>query len=144
MRSRPLAVLAVALALAGVGAAAMAQQPAKIPAGAKVYLAPMNGFESDLRSALAAKKVPLEVVSDRKEADYEITGTSESQKASTAKKVILWDWHSNEQASIAIADIKTGVVVFAYSVNKPSSAHGKRSTAEACAKHIRKDAIAAR
>jgi hypothetical protein len=28
-------------------------------------------------------------------------------------------------------------VVFAYSVNKQSSAHGKRSTAEACAKHLK-------
>jgi len=64
-----------------------------------------------------------------------ITGTSETEKAGTAKKAIMMNWHSNEQASITVIDNKSGDVVFAYSVNKKSSAHGKRSTAEACAKH---------
>jgi hypothetical protein len=50
---------------------------------------------------------------------------------------MMLDWHSNEQASITVSNIKSGEVVFAYSVNKPSSAHGKRSTAEACAKHLK-------
>jgi len=109
----------------------------KIPAQSKVYLAPMGGWESDLKTALQSKKVPVEVVAERDKADYEITGTSESQKASTAKKLIMGDWHSNEQASITVTEIKSGEVVYAYSVNKQSSAHGKRSTAEACAKHLK-------
>lgn len=50
----------------------------------------------------------------------------------------MLNWHSNEQASIQVADLGSGEVVFAYSVNKKSSAHGKRSTAEACAKHLKK------
>lgn len=115
----------------------------KIPAHAKVYLAPMGGFENDLKAAFESKKVPLEVVAERDKADYEIMGTSETQKASAAKKAIMWDWHSNEQASITVSEIKSGEVVFAYSVNKQSSAHGKRSTAEACAKHL-KDQIEAK
>jgi len=45
--------------------------------------------------------------------------------------------HSNEQASIQVSSIKSGQVVFAYSANKQSSAHGKKSTAEACAKHLK-------
>jgi hypothetical protein len=109
----------------------------KIPPHSKVYIAPMNGFENDLKSAIEKKKVPLEIVPTRDQADFEITGTSETQKASAAKKAIMLDWHSNEQASINVADIKTGDVIFAYSVNKQSSAHGKRSTAEACAKHLK-------
>jgi len=109
----------------------------KIPAQSKVYLAPMGGWENDLKTALQGKKVPVEVVAERDKADYEITGTSESQKASTAKKLIMGDWHSNEQASITVTEIKSGEVVYAYSVNKQSSAHGKRSTAEACAKHLK-------
>ena len=36
-----------------------------------------------------------------------------------------------------MADLKSGEVVFAYSVNKKDSAHGKRSTAEACAIHMK-------
>ena len=77
------------------------------------------------------------MVEDKPNADFEITGQSETQKASTAKKVIRWDWHSNEQSSIQVNNLKTGQAVFAYSVNKQSSAHGKKSTAEACAKHIK-------
>jgi len=109
----------------------------KIPANSKIFLAPMNGFENDLKSAIQSKKVPVVLVANKDEADYVITGTSETEKAGTAKKVIMLNWHSNEQASITVADNKSGDIVFAYSVNKPSSAHGKRSTAEACAKHLK-------
>jgi hypothetical protein len=45
--------------------------------------------------------------------------------------------HSSEQASITVTNLKTGVAVWAYSVNKSDSAHGKQSTAEACAKHLK-------
>jgi len=109
----------------------------KIPPNSKVFLAPMNGFENDLKTAIQNKKVPVVLVANKDEADYVITGTSETEKAGTAKKVIMLNWHSNEQASITVADNKSGEIVFAYSVNKPSSAHGKRSTAEACAKHLK-------
>ena len=109
-----------------------------IPPGSKVFVAPMeNGFDNYLRDAFKAKHVPLEVVTDRSTADFEVTGHSDSQKASTAKKIIFGSWHSNEQASIAVSNLKTGVVAFAYSANKPDSAHGRRSTAEACAKHLK-------
>lgn len=109
-----------------------------IPAGSKVFLNPMeDGFHEYLKAALDTKKVPLVVVDNKSDADFEISGHSDSQKASTAKKVIMWDWRSNEQASIQIANLKTSEIVFAYSVNKVSSAHGKKSSAEACAKHIK-------
>jgi len=111
----------------------------KIPANAKIFLAPMGGFEDELKAAIQKKKVPVVLVTDKEQADYEISGTSETQKAGVAKKVVMWDWHSNEQASITVTDRKSGDVVFAYSVNKKSSAHGKRSTAEACAKHLKDD-----
>lgn len=109
----------------------------KIPANSKVFVAPMGGFEEDLKAAILSKKVPVVLVTDKDQADYEIAGTSDSEKASTAKKVVMWNWHSNEQASITVTEHKSGEVIFAYSVNKKSSAHGKRSTAEACAKHLK-------
>jgi hypothetical protein len=109
-----------------------------IPTGSKVFIAPMeDGFQDYLKAALQAKKVPVVVVDDKASADFEITGHSDTQKASTAKKVIMWDWHSNEQASIQVTNLKTSEVAFAYSANKQSSAHGKKSTAEACAKHLK-------
>lgn len=114
------------------------QEQSVIPAGSKVYIAPMGGFETYLKAAFQAKKVPLILVEVRDKADFEITGHSESQKASTAKKLLLLDWRSREEASIKVTNLQTGIVVFAYSVHKPSSAHGKQSTAEACAKHLKK------
>jgi hypothetical protein len=113
----------------------------KIPKGSKVFVAPMEGgYDTYLKDAMAKKKVPVEIVASRDQADYEITGTSESQKASTAKKVILGNWHSREEASITVSNIKSSEVVWAYSVHEEASTHGKKSSAEACAKHL-KDAI---
>jgi hypothetical protein len=122
---------------------ALAEEPASakanvIPKGAKVYVAPMlDGFDTFLKAAIQKKKLPIEIVSDKSAAQFEITGASETQKASAAKKVLFLDWRSNEQASIKVANLASGEIVFAYSVNKISSTHGKQSTAEACAKHLK-------
>lgn len=140
MRRFELACLALALLLPCK--TSKAGEPPTIPAGTKVYVAPMNGFEAYLKAAMDKKNVPLVVVENRKDAAYEITGVAGSQKAGTAKKIITGSWHSREEASIKVADIKTGIVVFAYSYTNENSAHGKRTAAEACAKHM-KDAIKA-
>lgn len=97
----------------------------------------MEGFETYIISALNNKRVPLTVVNDRSKAEFEITGTSESQKAGWSKMLLTGSIQSAEQASINVSNIKTGTVVFAYSVNKRNSVHGKQSSAEACAKHLK-------
>ncbi len=133
-----LVIAIVSTALAGDKNAPPSQ---KIPKGSKVFVAPMEGgYDTYLKDAMAKKQVPVEIVASRDQADYEITGTSESQKASTAKKVILGNWHSREEASITMSNIKSSEVVWAYSVHEEASTHGKKSSAEACAKHL-KDAI---
>jgi hypothetical protein len=130
--------VAVSMALAGEKTPPPSQ---KIPKGAKVFVAPIEGgYDSYLKDAIAKKKVPVEIVASRDQAEYEITGTSESQKASTAKKVILGNWHSREEASINVSNIKSAEVVWAYSVHEEASTHGKKSSAESCAKHL-KEAI---
>jgi hypothetical protein len=131
-------VLAALSLLLAASATAQQSGTRTIPAGAILYVAPMpDGFDEYLKTAIAAKKVPVSIVTDRSQAQFEVTGHSDTQKASTAKKVFLGSWRSNEQASIQIADLASGEVVFAYSVNKQDSAHGKRSTAESCAKHLK-------
>jgi hypothetical protein len=111
---------------------------AKIPAYAKVYVAPMlGGFDNYIIAGLRNKKVPLTVVIDRNKAEYEISGVSESEKAGWAKMLFLGSQNSNEQASIKISDLKTGAVIFGYSVHKANSARGRQSAGEACAKHIK-------
>ena len=65
----------------------------KIPSGAKVFVAPIaDGFDTFLKDAVAKKKVPVELVASRDQADYEISGTAESQKAGAAKKIIFGNW----------------------------------------------------
>jgi hypothetical protein len=133
-----LVVAVVSIALAGEKNAPPSQ---KIPKGARVFVAPIaGGYDTYLKDAIAKKKVPVEIVANRDQADYEITGTAESQKASTAKKVILGNWHSREEASITLSNIKSAEVVWAYSVHQEASTHGQRSSAESCAKHL-KEAI---
>lgn len=111
---------------------------AKIPSYAKVYVAPIiGGFENYIIAGLRNKKVPLTVVMDRAKADYEISGVSDSEKAGWAKMLFIGSQNSNEQASIKISDLKTGAVIFGYSVHKTNSIRGKQSAGEACAKHIK-------
>jgi hypothetical protein len=125
-----------------LGAAVKGDDKPSIPAGSTVYVAPMGGFETYLKAALQSKKVPLQVVEKKEDAAYEITGVSETKKAGTAKILITGSWHSREEASIQVTDLKSGVVAFAYSYVTENSTHGKKSSAEACAKHL-KNAIKA-
>ena len=110
-----------------------------VPPSAKVFIGPMSdGFDKYLVAALSAKKVPVQIVTAKADAAFEIVGTSESKKAGAAKMIIMGSWHSTEQASITVTNLKTGEVVWGYSVNKADSMHGKRSTAESCAKNLKK------
>jgi|SRR5687767_14024555 hypothetical protein len=134
-------VVVVALVLAAPMLASQTREGSPLRPGATVFIHSMpDGFDSYFKTALKAKKVPVVVVETRDSADLEIRGTSETQKAGAAKKIFMGSWHSDEQASISVTSVQSGEVVFGYSVNKKNSAHGKRSTAEACAKHL-KEAI---
>src|ERR1051326_5474285 len=93
--------------------AVQARQKTEIPRGSKVYISPMGGFETDLEQAFSSKKVPLEIVTDKNQADFEISGNAASQKAGLAKKLIFGSWHSDEDASITVTSLKTGEVVYA-------------------------------
>jgi len=108
----------------------------KIPAGSKIYVAPMAGFENYVVAGIMKKKVPVSIVADRDKADYEINGAAETQKAGWAKIVFTGNDSTNEEASINVTQIKTGAVVFAYSVHKGNSVRGKQSAGEAIGKHL--------
>ena len=105
-----------------------------------MFINQMGGYEAYIKAALDKKKVPVIMVESRDQADFELSGAAESQKAGAAKILLSGSWHSSEEASIKVTNIKTSVVAFAYSVHKSNSAHGKQSSAEACAKHL-KDAM---
>jgi hypothetical protein len=107
-----------------------------LPAGSKIYIEPMNGFENYLAAAFQKKKVQVTLVADRDAADFVITGSAQHEKAGWAKVAFQHDIHSDDQASISVINTQTSAVVFAYSVNKKNTWHGDQTTAEACAKHL--------
>jgi len=128
-----------AAAKAEAGDAMLAAPQQLLPAGARIYVAPMsNGFETYVVAGFQKKQVPLVVVAIREKADFELTGVSESDKAGWAKILFLANDSTNETASVKIVNLRSGEVVFAYSVNKGSSARGKQSAGEAVAKHVKK------
>jgi len=141
----------LAMAQGNPGAAADQMVPAdadtllgqeKIPSGARVFIASMpNGFDNYISAGLQQKKVPVVVVVDRSKAEFEITGVSETDKAGWAKMLFLSSQNSSETASVKMVNLKTGNVVFAYSVHKANSVRGKQSAGEACAKHIKQKIV---
>ena len=89
--------------------AKMAEASMVIPPGAKIFVAPMtDSFDDYMKKAIEAKKVPVTVVESRDQADFEITGSSESKKAGAAKVIIMGSWHSKETASIKVENLKSG------------------------------------
>jgi hypothetical protein len=127
------AILILILCIVG---AAYAQHESNMPAGSKVYIEPMDGFENYLMAAIQKKKVQVTVVADRNVADFAITGSAQHEKAGWAKVAFQHSIHSDDQASISVVNTKTSAVVFAYAVNKKNTLHGDQTTAEACAKHL--------
>jgi hypothetical protein len=111
---------------------------ARIPAGARVYIGPIEGgYDIYLSAAMHKKEVPIVIVSDKTKADFELSGVTESEKAGWAKVVFWGNTNSAEQASVKVVNLKTGTVVWGYNVNKGSSMRGKQSSSEACAKHLK-------
>ena len=108
-----------------------------IPRNSKVYLAPMDGFETYLAAAMRKKEVPLLMVTDREQADFEITGTHEVNNAGWAKTIFVSP-NPSASASIQVVNLKTKVIVYADSSHRNTANRGERSTAEKLAKYLKK------
>ena len=117
-------------------AAVASAPPAHFGPGAKLFIEPMNGFETYLEGAILKKNVPVTVVDDRAKADFVVTGVSDEEKAGWAKTIFVSP-KSHAQASISVKDAHTGNLVFAYNVDKSNAIRANQSTAEACAKHLK-------
>ncbi len=139
-------ILVVPALVACVAGAALAQQApalsqdadARIPAGARVFIGAIEGgYDIYLSAAIHKKEVPVVIVADKSKADFEMSGVTESEKAGWAKVVFWGNTSTAEQASVKMVNLKTSTVVWGYNVNKSSSARGKQSSAESCAKHLK-------
>jgi hypothetical protein len=113
--------------------------PTYIPGGSKVFVADINGlpgFENNLVAAFQKKRVNLFVVADRSQADFEINGFAQSQKAGWAK-IIFGTGLPESEASMQMVNLRTGVVAYAVASYKVDSLNGNKSTAEHMAKNVR-------
>ena len=109
----------------------------RIPRNSKVYIAPIDGFETYLAAAFRKKEVPLTMVTDRDQADFEITGTHEKKEAGWAKTIFI-SGQPSASASMQVVNLKTKVVVYADSSHRSTANRGERSTAEKLAKYLKK------
>jgi hypothetical protein len=113
--------------------------PTYIPAGSRVYVADINGlpgFENNLVAAFQKKQVNLIVVADRSQADFEINGFAQSEKAGWAK-IIFGSGLPEAEASMQMVNLRSGVVAYAVASYKVDSYNGNKSTAEHLAKNLR-------
>jgi hypothetical protein len=117
-----------------------------IPRNSRVFIAaiespnkkrPLDGFETYLAAAIRKKNVPLIMVADRSQADFEIVGTAESREPGWEKKV-FGESRDTIYASISVVNIKTGVVAYADSSYREQANRGPRSSAEKLAKYLKK------
>ena len=134
----PSAAVPVAVT-APVSSSATPSSPTRIAPGSKVFIEPMDGFDTYLSAAILKKKVPVMIVDDRTKADFVVVGSSHVDKAGWAKTIFISP-NPHAEASISVKDAHTGNLVFAYNVDKLNAARANQSTAEACAKHL-KEAI---
>jgi len=113
--------------------------PTFIPGGSRVYVADINGlpgFENNLVAAFQKKRVNLIVVTDRSQADFEINGFAETQKAGWAK-IIFRHGLPESEASMQVVNLRNGVVAYAVASYKVEARNGNKSTAEHLAKNLR-------
>ncbi|MBI4480456.1 MAG: hypothetical protein HY651_10580 [Acidobacteria bacterium] len=127
-----------------LGAAQAQPAPTAIPAGSKVFIRPIDGFETWLMAGFAKKKVPLRIVSDIDQADFEISGTIQIAEPSKWEKIAAIvarvadePTYVSTQVDVAISvtNRKTGEVVYGYAWHGMRRA--QQSAAEACAKNIK-------
>lgn len=113
--------------------------PTYIPAGSRVYVADiygLPGFENNLVAAFQKKRVDLIIVADRSQADFEINGFAQSEKAGWAK-IIFGSGLPESEASIQMVNLRTAVVSYAVASYRVNSINGNKSTAEHLAKNLR-------
>ena len=122
----------------------------RIPPNSKIYIAPfksedttkpVEGFESYMAAALRKKGVPLIMVADRLQADFEIAGSADKKGAGFAKKWLLGDFRRSTSASLTVTNLRTGVIAYADSSDRSSANRGLRSSAEKLAKYLKRKIV---
>jgi hypothetical protein len=122
----------------------------RIPPNSKIYIAPfksedstkpVEGFETYMAAAIRKKGVPVIMVADRSQADFEIAGSADKKGAGFAKKWLLGDFRRSTSASLSVTNLHTGVIAYADSSDRASANRGLRSSAEKLAKYLKRKIV---
>jgi hypothetical protein len=115
MYRRVFAALGVVSAvLALTGSAATASRP-NLPEGSTVWIAPMAGFDTFLRTAIKAVDLPVVFVRTRAEADYELSGVTVEEPQVLEENVTEFRT-TRQNTSVRITKIDSGETMFKHSV----------------------------
>jgi len=133
----------------------------QIPAGARIVIAPMGGFETYFAAAIREKKVPVTLTLDKDSAQYFVVSSETEWHGFVAASGAASNWNQSGgnfasgsaasstrglESSIMVVDAKSKDIVWAYEVHKTShgglllgthATRGQQSLAEACAKHLK-------
>jgi hypothetical protein len=130
---------AIVASHASTAEAPVPSDPTYIPRGSKIYINEIqgfSGFENYLVAAFNKKKVDLAVVTDRSQADFEITGFADHNRAGWAK-IIFGSGTPESEASIQVINLRTSVDAYAVGSYKVDAPNGRKSTAEHLARNLR-------
>ena len=91
----------------------------RIPVNSKIYISPfksedaskpVEGFETYMAAAIRKKGVPVIMVADRLQADFEIAGSADKKGAGFAKKWLLGDFRRSTSASLTVTNLHTALL----------------------------------
>jgi hypothetical protein len=97
-----------------------------IPRASNVFIDPMDGFGGELKAALLKEGVPIDIVSHKGMADFEITGEIDSAPHPQEKLFV----------NIRILNLKTHDIVWGYGV---SGITDSQSAAASCAEQLKRE-----
>ena len=107
--------------------------------GSAVYVVPTkDDFDRYLMAEIQKPKFPFILVTKHEDAEYEINVVYSSNKTDQFPSPIFSSVRASAETTISIRDVKSGRIVFIDTVRDRNAKQGTKSTAELCAKHLRK------
>jgi hypothetical protein len=122
--------------------------PSPIPWSSSVFIDPMDGFGPELQAALLNDGVPLVIVNDKENADFEISGGIRDDTEPTSGQPINGRTGSSDQqeagvqtlrrrfVKVTILDLRTKSVAWGYGV---TGVRDLASAADSCAKQLQEE-----
>lgn len=118
--------------------------PSKIPAGSKVFIAPMEGsLNGFIAPEIIKKRVPVVVVTDEKDAEYVLTGAS--IKADDKWYHVVFGGKDKNEGNVQLISVKDKQMIWAGEAGDRSmwwgglKRGGQRKVADRIVKQLKRD-----